>query len=305
MMLRRDISGASAPSDSDDVLVGHRAPHRSDPALRQAVLEAQTRRRPLRLITTWNPYESLTASSFGTPLGGPVPLMTQGDPAGQARAESQKDLTAALRHANAEDCLAVSTVVRAGPPGPVLAELSGRGALLVIGANERPRWQNALIRSPVGMLLRKSRTPVMLIPRDWQPGAFRRVVLWFDPRTASRGALRWAHDEATRHGCPLDVLAVVADGSPQDVDGAAMRAARLQVEAFVRDAGPIDPQPPIHARVTVGRPAPALVAAMGRQQLLVVQATPSSSLLGWLRANVAEQCASQARSATVVLPSRM
>lgn len=287
--------------DSEDVITGVGPDGQRAALLQRAVLEARARRRPLRVLQGWVPDMSVA----GPPGIGPMPLLPEATSAMAQRA-AEAALSEALEQVDREHVVTATVLAKQGPAAQVLTEASGRGALLVIGSNHRPRWRNALTFSTTGQVLRRSRSPVMVVPREAPPVAFRRVLLYVHPTANNGAALRWAHEEAARHQCPLEIVCVLDEGTGQAPQGLPEVVQSLErLDSFVQQRGVLDRRHPIRTRLLIGRPAQSLLSEAEDSDLLIVQATDTHGLRRWLRPNLAEHCARHARCVLVVLPEHL
>lgn len=121
------------------------------------------------------------------------------------------------------------------------------------------------------------------------------VVAGVDGSEESRLALRWAFDYAQMSGAPVE--AVIAWDIPptygwapsyDDVDFEKM--AQEALEKTVR--GVLGDNAPVTSRVERGHPAPVLVAASERAQLLVVGSRGHGAFAGMLLGSVSQHCRS-------------
>lgn len=235
------LSACPSPG-AGDVLVAYRTSAAGRPAERaavdRAVLEAATRNRRLCVIGT----------------------SARSRPAEQDCSRLESDLDSALRRVDPEGAVAASASVRTGAVGSVLEDASGSGSVLVVAADRRPRWRNALTRSPLGQLLRRSHAPVMLVPAVAGPGQgpFARVVVWVDPAITSPETCEWAQAEAQRYGCPLEVVAALAswpastEEEPESMR-AALRGLRRRLVKFVGAHTVPTEHSPVYASASVNR----------------------------------------------------
>ena len=282
---------------SEDVLTGV-GPNSAPPAsLERAVLEAQARRRPLRVLRAWtNALIAPELMGFGTAYSLPsCSRETQ-------QHETEHLMEQALQNLCPEGSVTATAVVQLGSPGHVLSTLSGRGALLVVGANNRSRVANALTGSVVGKLLRHSRTPVMLVPSACEATAFERVILHLDPSRASTASLRWAHEEAARHHCPLEVITVADSTGPSNTNPENASRDLRRLDTFIDQQAVLAHSHPIRVRLMTGRPNEVLCQEAGPQDLLIVQNHRTRGPLRSIRATLAEKVAQSARCSLAVLP---
>lgn len=289
------------PADCRGIVVGHAVPEPMDGALDRGLVEASAHQQPLRVVSTWAPVATAMAASSA--LGGALLAEPLVDTEALTSRACRQDLRSALRRVRCGQPLTgpqeAEIEVRPGAPAQVLVEASQRSALLVVGADRRPPWRTALSGSTVHGLLRRSRTPVMVVPRQAVAGAFTRIVTRLDPHQPSVAALEWAAAEARVHHCPLEVVTVVPDRR-----GARARQAALPaLDTFLDRQNSLSRCQRITSHVLSGHVAATLVAHACPTDLLVVPTGASSSRVGWRRLDrVVRQCAEQTRATLTVIP---
>ena len=130
------------------------------------------------------------------------------------------------------------------------------------------------------------------------------VVVGVDGSEESGLALRWAFDYAQMISAPVE--AVIAWDIPpsygwgasyDDVDLEKM--ARETLEKTVHDV--LGAGAPVTSRVERGHPAPVLVAASERAQLLVVGSRGHGAFAGMLLGSVSQHCVQHAHCPVVVI----
>jgi nucleotide-binding universal stress UspA family protein len=129
------------------------------------------------------------------------------------------------------------------------------------------------------------------------------VVAGVDGSEEFRLALRWAFDYAQMSGAPMG--AVIAWEIPpsygwgpsyDDVDFAKM--AQETLEETIR--GVLGDNVPVTSRVERGHPAPVLIVASERTQLLVVGSRGHGAFAGMLLGSVSQHCVQHAHCPVVV-----
>jgi nucleotide-binding universal stress UspA family protein len=178
-------------------------------ALDRAVLEAEVRHQPLRVLSAWQP--AVWLGDIGT--GWPGPAVASQDSEALAQERTASALEQALHDGQTPHALRATAVVQTGNPCRLLTEATRRAALLVVGGNGRSPWRNALAGSPLRQLLRHGRCPVMVVPDSAAESAFQRVVVAVQPDADDSAALQWAYEEAARHLCPVEVVCVPRAGA--------------------------------------------------------------------------------------------
>ncbi len=132
------------------------------------------------------------------------------------------------------------------------------------------------------------------------------VVVGVDGSEESRLALHWAFEYAQMSGAPVE--AVTAWDIPptygwapfyDDVDLA--KKAQETAEETVRSV--LGDNAPVTCRVERGHPAPVLVAASERAQLLVVGSRGHGAFAGMLLGSVSQHCVHHAHCPVVIIRS--
>jgi nucleotide-binding universal stress UspA family protein len=190
-------------SDNDDVVMGLKTGQGVPPSLARAVLEAESRHRPLRVLSAWVPQTWLTDPV----AAGSVPLLAPDSSAAQVEDQLGSTLKQALLAGRRQRPVRATVLVQPGSAGRVLADASRRAALVVVGGRRSTRLRDAVWGSTDAHLLRHAACPVMVVPADATTEPFRRVVLWLDPTCPPWSpALSWAESAADRYHCPLVLL---------------------------------------------------------------------------------------------------
>jgi nucleotide-binding universal stress UspA family protein len=170
-----------------------------------------------------------------------------------------------------------------GPPARVLLQQSRTAVLLVLGDDD----PGAVVRLPTDSVLvqavARSRCPVLVargVGRSEGP-----VVVGVDGSPAAGLALRFAVAEAARRHAPLEVLHAwePKEGGPPDPGTEA--AAGQVLDTAVAD---VPAEADVRARLLCGDPAGELIAASGRARLLVVGPSGTDGRFGTLLGAVAQ-----------------
>jgi nucleotide-binding universal stress UspA family protein len=136
---------------------------------------------------------------------------------------------------------------------------------------------------------------------------FRRIIVGVDGSAPSVKALEWAAQQAVLTGSTLEALATWEWPSsygwaipiPSDFDPAAETKDVLdRLLKVVHDA---HPELEIHTHISEGRPAPALVEASEKADLLVVGSMGHGEFAGMLMGSVSEYCVHHAQCPIVVV----
>lgn len=134
-----------------------------------------------------------------------------------------------------------------------------------------------------------------------------RIVVGVDGSAASRAALRWALRQAVLTGASVE--AVAAWGFPLYVGDADFWPVNVDLEAIVAhqlkrvldEVVPPDCTVPLHALVTPGPPAAALLDRAEGAELLVIGSRGHSELAEMLIGSVSLHCVARARCPVVVV----
>ncbi|WP_129661509.1 universal stress protein [Rothia halotolerans] len=125
-----------------------------------------------------------------------------------------------------------------------VAATSGAAAIVVGGSSETP-WLRHGVGSAGGALLHRSRIPVILAPRGYEPAPLTEIACAVSPEPESRGLLEEAIATLNRTGLPVRLICLAEGGR-----GEAARA-REAVEGMVA-ASAVEPEDPERLRVVVG-----------------------------------------------------
>jgi nucleotide-binding universal stress UspA family protein len=155
--------------------------------------------------------------------------------------------------------LAVRTELVDGPPAEALREAAADAVLLVVGADDRGAFVEAMVGSVPGELLTTAPCPLAVVPpRERTVSAGAPVVVALDGST-SLAALDYGYAAAIRTGHPLTVLHCVPDPSHQ--------AERNQTLIAFRERCP---SVAVLVETVEGDPAHVLVAASQRAHQVVL-----------------------------------
>lgn len=284
-----------------DIVTGVEDAEASVHVLERALSEAQSSHLPLRVITAWTTPVLLGDMSGMGYAGAYV------DPAasGQAAKELVDDLLDKALHSRRWDTsLVTSTEAHLGDPGEVIAQAAKDAALVVVGGRSHGRFASAFFGSATGYVLHHAPCPVMVVPSTTAPGPFLRVIVGVDGTEQSRAALRWGHDAASRHRCPLvvlhanDGLPVFGEhGSGPGYEAMALAWLRGEVADVLPDLHGVE----VLTEVVTGPASRVLLAKAGPDDLLVVGTRGRGGFVDLVLGSVAMQCTTHARGAVVVV----
>ncbi|WP_193614237.1 universal stress protein [Nocardioides lijunqiniae] len=191
--------------------------------------------------------------------------------------------------------LPVETVVRRAHPRQALLDLAARASLLVVGSRGHGPLRSVLLGSVSVGLVREAACPVVVV-RPHHAGVVRRGVLVGDDGTAdSTPVLEAAYRHASSHGLPLTVLHAAVEPAPGG-------DAPVRMAESVAGFGERYPDVPVQLVVAAGAPAPELLAAADRMDLVVVGRHDRSRVGDLLLGSVATTVVEHATCLVAVLP---
>ncbi|MBB5156057.1 universal stress protein [Saccharopolyspora phatthalungensis] len=177
------------------IIVGFDLTERSRKAVRWAAHEASSRRRPLLLVhvLTW-PFEAHTPTKVPGAGGILEPLQ-------QVLCRELEVLAGSCRGIDAD--LEVRSDIPFGDPAGVLSELAGTAEVLVLGGPRIEAELGVLGSTSAELLTRRVGAPVVVVRGGREQPDSAPVVVGVDGSSASRLAIGFAYDFASRHGCDL------------------------------------------------------------------------------------------------------
>jgi nucleotide-binding universal stress UspA family protein len=132
-----------------------------------------------------------------------VPLEAYGQ-AEQAAADELEQARHAVEAEHPE--LAVTTQLRAGPPGGLLVEESAEQEMIVLGASSHRGAAAFWLGSTPRSVVHKAHCPVVVVRGVSGRGGPDRIVAGVDGSATSKQALLWAAAEAELHGVALHIV---------------------------------------------------------------------------------------------------
>lgn len=202
----------------------------------------------------------------------------------------------------------VAVEILDGPPGEALIRYGEHADLVVVGRHGKGFVERVLIGSTAEEVVHHARGPVAVVPREAGAEA-RRVVVGTDGSECAAAAVRWAAAAAVHRKVPLVVLYAAHppyDAMPvfgvmpsYDDHGAA--------EAFVQDAAAkvradAGGAVPVEAVVARTGAVPALEAAAGPDDLLVVGSRGAGAVARALLGSTSSALVRHSRGPIVVVP---
>lgn len=227
-----------------------------------AAREANLRDRPLRLVHVLPRWED------------DLPYVPPGLPSARARGLRIVDEAAAITR-ETQSGLDVTTALATGPPTAAFLDEARHADLLVVGIRGEGGGGLPLLGSAALQVVGHAVCPVVVVGR--LPTERGRIVVGCDGSDESGSTLDYAFDEAAARGCELQVLrawSMPVAQEPEDVfdrgSDEIAGAHRLALEAQL--SAPRHRYPDVRVRADVVRSAaaPALFAASGYADLVVV-----------------------------------
>lgn len=272
-------SNAGAP-----VVVGVDGSAAALDAVRVAVLEAEYRQRPLRVVHAF--IWPLTGTPLTPVPGAPVTagLRNQADEYVREAVEQARKISPDLR---------ITGVVVDGAPTPVLVEEAREAVLTVLGHRGLGGFAGLLLGSVTVQVAARATSPVLVVRGE--PRADGPVVVGVDGSQLSTEAVAFAFEEAARRDAPLVALHAWLFPTPvgpgdilplvYDLDAVEGEEERTLAESLAGFAERY-PQVQVRHRVVRGAPARVLVEASKSAQLVVVGAHGRGALGGLLLGSV-------------------
>lgn len=287
------------------IVVGVEATAAAERALDRALLEGRRTGREVRVVRAWQ-TPVWVGAAMGQPYGYDVHAaqMSSGE---TARLETEDLVDKALARLPEGDPVTTSVEVVEGSPGHVLVTAAESADLLVVGSRGHGALGGVLFGSTTAYALHHSTTPVMVVPHQGPPaGSFHQVVVGLDGSDASRSALRWAHQVATAHQCPLMVVHVWSLATvPRDEHvffdtDTETFAATLRCWLFDEVADVLGTDD-VQAVALHGTPSRTLLSCVGGDDLLVLGSRGQGGFAGLHLGSVSSQCARHSASVVTVV----
>ena len=205
--------------------------------------------------------------------------------------------------------LDVDERVVSGDPRDVLAEVSERAALVVVGSRGRGPVRSTLLGSVSLSLSRHARGPLLVVRPGSPLPAHRGVLVGVDADERSRAALELAFEAASFHESPLtvvhstwDAVAFASDQgyvppAPVPAEEAALLVS--EVTAGLREKYP---DVEVHVRSAYGLPEHELLRLSEGMDLVVVGARGRGTLAELIVGSTTTAVVEHARCAVAVVP---
>lgn len=268
---------------SNEIIVGVDGAAPSRTALRWASLEAARREAELVVLLAYHWRVPGAAAILGPDL--------------EQAAQDQAELIVAEAVAEAR-AIAPNMAVRGqavlGDPAPVLIHAARDGALIVVGSRGQHGFAAALLGSVSQQVALHAHGPVAVVRGKAEP-AEGPVVVGFDGSPGADEALRTAFDEASLRDQRLTVVQALTTTPPSmpvtlpplTYNKETIRmAAQSDLERALAPWKVKYPEVTVAARVVMGNPSRALIAASQGAQLIVVGTRGHGGFAGLLLGSV-------------------
>jgi nucleotide-binding universal stress UspA family protein len=288
-----------------DIVVGVDGSAASDRALDRALLEAERRALPLRVVHGWT-----TPAWFSSGGLGYVPPMPSPEVSRQlAQDLVDEALAKGLSRRVSEVPVEVTTEVHQADPARLLTQLSEHATLVVLGGTGHGQLASALLGCVTTFVLHHARCPVMVVPASSHASPPARFVVGVDGSGGSRAALAWALAAARPGRTPVVVVhawqistspvpitfANLPAGATYQQEAAAWLADELGLSVAPEDGAAVERQLPY------GRPTAALLEEADEDDVLVLGSRGRGGFRSLLVGSVATQCSAHARGTVVVV----
>jgi CBS domain-containing protein len=148
--------------------------------------------------------------------------------------------------------------------------------------------------------------------RSGEPESERTVVVGIDGSAASRQALAWAVNYASRLGLAVRAVSVCSlalptafmpgGGAPMEDPDVLIQAHQEQLDAAVRQVDPASRGVSVETSVILSEPGPGLCAVAAHAPALVLGSRGRGKVLSALLGSVSAYCVRRAKTAVVVIP---
>ncbi|MGI9157837.1 MAG: universal stress protein [Marmoricola sp.] len=283
------------------ILVGIDGSESSARAVLWADEQARLERRPLVLVHTVDPGQSLFASGYGI---GSVQFTDAVEVGGRELLET----TRASIHRDPGDDLEIQTVFELADPRQALMDLSDEASMIVVGSHGRGPVRSLLLGSVSVALAQHASCPVVVMrPQDTDAGHGGIVVglSGFQPLTS---AAEFAFLQASLRSLPLtvvhgfwDPMLGYTDATPQDMEVPAYEDEAQQVLKTVAGMTEKFPDVEVTYQVAEGLPDDALLAASKGADMVVVGARHKSSFFSKLEGEVSRTVTEHAHCVVAVI----
>lgn len=214
---------------------------------------------------------------------------------------------AAIASQCTRDGVTLEPAVAQGPAAHVLIEASRDAELLVVGARGLGRVKGLVLGSVSQRCASHSTVPTAIVHPDAPPGRTRQAVVGFDGSPNARMALEWAlrflDDVASL--TVVDALAVAPWLAADVVRTRFASEVHAAEQEFRTHMAELDPDNRAEHSFVIGDARVKLTEAADRADLLVLGARGRGRLGAFLLGSTTTWMLNNARSVTVVVPSRV
>ncbi|WP_166789583.1 universal stress protein [Cryobacterium fucosi] len=204
---------------------------------------------------------------------GEIPAGFRGSARAQAETELARDVAEAVRR---EPGLVIHSTVLVGSPTSALAKRAAGAELLVVGSHALGRFRDYVFSTRAAQIAARAPGSVVVVPeRTQSPG--RGVVVGVDGSDLSLAAVRFAAEEADRHGEPLTAVYCWSAPTPWTAETAVIDwpmepddSDRLVLAEAVAGLAAQYPDLDLDLRLELGLPSETLARVAAGARLLVV-----------------------------------
>lgn len=280
-----------------EIVVGADPTREGKAALIWALREGVLRKLPVIVVRAWLEPASVY------PMMASAAILSQ-DWEASARELVQELVSGATAELTADERPEVRVVTEHGGAGLVLAQLSHGRELLVVGTRQANVVSRTLLGSTSHHVLHHVVCPVAVVPvpetlTGAAAGAPGRIIVGIDHSPASRAAMRWAADEASRRDAVLVPVLV------HEPPGSDPRAGDPQLESVERrrlsDAVPAGATARVEPEVLTGHASTALRQLADPQDVIVVGSRGRGSAVGMLLGSTSTKVVAHARCPVVIV----
>ena len=292
---------------TQNIVVAYDGSDHSERALDWAILEAQKRQEPLKIVLSTGRQTGLDQSIYGAF-------------ADALHQESERLATRAVEKAKAGGVTGQGIIERGDAAGVIVYE--AQDASVVVLGKRGHHGVRGRVGSVSAAVAAHSAAPVVILPEEWRPGeretrpegeSFEgRVVVGVDKLGVKNKAVPQAARYAADRGLRLAIVSVVPTTSYLPMNSAELdRAVQEQLmapakeltDSVAEELRKDFPGLEIETRVLEGRPADALVDASRTAELLVMGTRGYGGFRGLLMGSVSQAALADAECPVMVVPT--
>jgi nucleotide-binding universal stress UspA family protein len=285
-----------------DIVVGIDGSAASERALDRALLEAERRQLPLRVVHGWTIPAWFSSGGLGYIPPVPSPEISRE----VAQRLVDEALAKALSRRTSEGPVQVTTEVHQADAARLLTELSDKAGLVIVGGSGHGQLASALLGCVTTFVLHHAHCPVMVVPGTGPVDLPARYVVGLDGSVSSRAALAWALAAAEPLKTPVVAVHVwQISTSPMPLTFANLPAGatyQQEASAWLAEELALSPEAAgVVGHLPYGRPTPTLLEEAGEDDVLVLGSRGHGGFSSLLLGSVATQCSAHARGTVVVV----